>query len=31
MSFPREWNLKEDFKDGKKKDSQMHNKNEKKQ
>ena len=28
MSFPREWNLKEGFKDGKK-DSQMHTKNEK--
>lgn len=30
MSFPREWNLKEDFKDGGK-DSQMHPKNEKRQ
>ena len=28
MSFPREWNLKEGFKDGKK-DSQMHTKNDK--
>lgn len=27
-SFPREWNLKEGFKDGKK-DSQMHTKNDK--
>lgn len=28
MSFPREWNLKEGFKDGEK-DGQMHTKNEK--